>query len=157
MEMSSNKKKYSGSKTQKKKYVNAGILEATLKLLIKKGRKKVTTQKELLEFPKGSQISFVTKDNIYRAGGFLKSVKKTYFKYYPSLDKKFTLPVQFQEIKKIYVGSPLYLSGKKTSSNFPVKLGDKVLYYANDNFDKKRFMATKKYKDMKKWFIKYNN
>jgi hypothetical protein len=43
----------------------------------------------------------------------------------------------------------------KELTNFPVKIGNIVVYYANDNYDRERYMNTKKYKMMAS--INWNN
>ena len=40
----------------------------------------------------------------------------------------------------------------KKKSNFPVKIGDNIIYYAKNNFDVERYKCTDKYKMMTIWY-----
>lgn len=135
------------------------LVKAKIKTLLDNGRKKITTKEELCEEPLGSLVSYITTDGLYRSGGFLRAIKDTYFALQGgTVQMPISFCVQFENIKAMYVGSPVRSTNrKKKKTNFPVKIGDKVVYYAKDNFDRNRFKATKRYKDMKKWFNDYGH
>uniref|UniRef100_A0A6G6AA77 Uncharacterized protein n=1 Tax=Borely moumouvirus TaxID=2712067 RepID=A0A6G6AA77_9VIRU len=44
------------------------------------------------------------------------------------------------------------VKAKQSKTNFPIKIGKVIVYYASDNFDVKRFKNTKKYTTMCKWY-----
>lgn len=135
------------------------IMELTLKQHIENGRKEITTKEELDEFSIGSLISYINKNGIYKAGGFLLKIKNDYFIYMnPHDDKKFR--VQFVNVNKMWVGSPYdskndIVSIRQTEqpeTNFPVKIGNITVFYAQSTYDQKRFNCTKKGKLMYKWY-----
>jgi len=136
---------------------NKGVFEAKLETLIKNGRKKIETRDELLIYPLGCLVSYVTNDGLYRSGGFLRTIKKKYFALQGgTAGKPISFCVQFENIREMYVGTPIRLTNRtQKKTNFKVKIGTKVVYYAKDNFDKSRFMNTKRYKDMKNWYDIY--
>lgn len=145
------------SKTPKKQ--NKDIIKTKIKCMVKNGRREITTKEELEEFDVGSLISYMNNDNIFRPGGFLLQVSDEYFIYItPDLTKKFR--VRFANVSKMWVGSPFQVtndivsivesSQKKT--NFPVKIGDVIVYYAQKKFDKMRYGSTDKYERCVKWY-----
>jgi|WetSurMetagenome_2_1015567.scaffolds.fasta_scaffold38657_3 hypothetical protein len=149
---------YDKSKTELTKINNnKGVFKAKINTLLKNGRKKITTRDQLLIYPLGSLVSYVTTDGLYRSGGFLRAIKKKYFALQGGTPAKpISFCVQFQNIKAMYVGTPVRLLNRTPRvTNYKVKIGKTTVYYAKDNFDKTRFMNTKRYKDMKNWYDIY--
>lgn len=186
---SSSKKKYSGSKTSKKKvdpgkilkkpeeYAPKGteaydktktqlytinsdpvLFEKKMKEMIDNGRKIIHSKEELQRYPLGTLVSYVTNSGLYRSGGFLKSLQDEYFTLQGgTFAMPISFPVQYKNIQEMYVGVPIRLlnRNKDKKTKFKVKLGKKTVYYAKDNYDVKRFMKTKRYKDMAAWHELY--
>ena len=113
-------------------------------------------KKELKNFPKHIHVSYVTKDNLYRAGGFLRKAddKEDYFILWVP-DKKISFPVQYKNVKQLWIKTiqrkaveTVIKATDKPATKFPVEIGDVVVYYAKDSYDKRRYMTTDKYKNM---------
>jgi hypothetical protein len=125
------------------------------------------------DIPSGSRIAYITKDNKWRSAGWLSRVEMSYedadgkpFKK----PKKYVLyksynnacfPVQVEDVETFYVMTAKLpdlvvtkmITFKKPTkkTNFPVKIDDAdgievVVYYARDEFNRKKFMASNKYK-----------
>lgn len=126
------------------------LIKGKIKQLIKSGRDVVKTRAELLNYPLGSLVSYITKEGLYRSGGFLRTIKDKYFALQGgNIANPISFCVQFSNVKKMYVGSPIKNANRTVeTSNFPVQVGEKIVYYAKSNYDVKRFKATKKYKRM---------
>lgn len=136
--------------------LNKASLQAKIETLIKNNRVKIKTRKQLKKYPLGSLISYIKIDGTYRKGGFLENIDKEYFTFQEG-DEPFT--ELFENIKEMYVGSPVRKLNRKSSkkSNFPIKIGEDIIYYAKDNFDKSRFMNTSRYKKLEEWHNKYKS
>lgn len=142
---------------------NKALLKAKIKSLLKKGRAQIETKAQLEEFPRGSLVSYMTKEGKYVPGGFLKTIKDEYFALQGgTTSHPISFPVKFKNIKFMWVGNPfktvkdeVSLTTDKAETNFPVKLGEQTIYYAKNNFDRERFKETEKYKRMKAWYKKY--
>jgi hypothetical protein len=60
----------------------------------------------------------------------------------------------------MYVSNPLKTKkneisiseSDKEKTNFPVKIGKTVVYWAKSSFDRQKYMNTQKYKNMVDWF-----
>lgn len=122
-------------------------------------------KKELLNFPKHIHVSYVTKDNMYRAGGFLRKIdeKENYFVLWVP-DKKISFPVQFKNVKQLWIKTVQRKATEskiepteKPATKFPVEIGDVVVYYAKDSYDRRRYMTTQKYKSMMATYEAKNN
>lgn len=137
-----------------KKNINKAIVKAKIQTLLDNGYEKIHTKEELLEYPKGSLVNYITKTGLFKKGGFIKSIEDEYVDLDNiNLMDKDSISVQFKKIRTMYVGNPLKLMNRtKTETNFPVKIGNEIIYYAKDNFDKRRFKNTDRYKLMKKWY-----
>ena len=124
-----------------------------IKSMLKNGRVRVQTKKELSKHPLGSLVSYLTKDGKYRSGGFLRSIQKDYFALQGGISSNpISFCVRFDNIRMMYVGSPVQLTNRKlTKTNFPVKINGKIVYYAKDNYDVNRFKNTQRYKRMKQY------
>jgi hypothetical protein len=138
---------------------NKALVEAKIKKLLKRGRKAITTKAELQEYPKGSLVSYVNKQNIFKSGGFLMKIADDYFIYLNSdEDKKYK--GRFENVQTIYVGNVYeveddivsIIKTTKAKTKWPVKINDIIIYYAHNSYDKDRFMCTDKYKMIKKWY-----
>jgi hypothetical protein len=104
--------------------------------------------KELQNFPKRVHICYLTKDNMYRCGGFQRKIvdkeKEKYFVLFVP-DKRLSFLVQFKNVKTLYVKAIQRKGAKieptdKPETKFPVKLGEITVYYAKDACDRRRFM-----------------
>ncbi|AVG46850.1 hypothetical protein [Acanthamoeba polyphaga mimivirus] len=135
------------------------LLLAKIETLKENGRKEITSKSQLDEYPIGSLISYLNKNNIFKSGGFLIKITNEYFIYItPDFTTKYR--VRFRNVNKMWVGDPRkinndILSLKKTTSqktNFPAKIDDIVVHYAKDNFSLKRFKNTQKYQRMLQWY-----
>lgn len=129
---------------------NPILFQAKIKELLDSGREEIKTKRQLSEFPLGSLVSYVTKDGLYRSGGFLRTIQDKYFALQGgNSTNPISFSVQFDNIAKMYVGSPVKLANRTDKkTNFEVKIGNKVVYYAKSNYDAKRFKSTQKYKRM---------
>jgi len=127
--------------------------------LIEHGRKEITEQNQLKKFPIGSSISYSSKTNAFKPGGFIWKIADDNFIYLNlDTDKKFR--VQMKNVDKIWVGSvydvkndvvSLVKTTKKKTIN-PVKVGGIVVNYTKNKYDYERYICTHKYKLMKKWY-----
>jgi hypothetical protein len=135
-------------------------LDKKIKEMTNKGRKEISTKEELNEYPPGTLISYITITDVFHVGGFLKDKRINNFTF---IDKKMgddAIKVLYSNVKKMYVGSVYECKNDllkiekstKKSTEYPVKVGDIVVYYASDHFDQKRFMNTNKFKNMIKWY-----
>ena len=138
---------------------NKALIEAKIKLLMKNGRKQVTTIDKIKKFPIGSLISYMNKNGIFKSGGFLWKVCDDNF-IYLVLDSNKKFRVRMKNVDKVWIGSvydvendlvSLIPTNKKKTSK-PVIIGDVIVYYAKDTYDYNRFVCTNKYKMMEKWF-----
>ena len=146
------------SKKHSTKIINQDIIEARIKTFIEYGRKEITTKEELEEFPIGSLISYMNKDNMLKQGGFIIKFTDDYFNYITA-DFTAKYRVRYVNVKKMWVGDVYKVSKDIISlttttqpkTNFPVKVNNVVVFYAKNNFDIKRYTSTIKYKTMIKW------
>ena len=147
----------------KKKIINNAVIAAKIETMIEHGRIEVTTKKQLEKYPIGSLISYMNKNNEFKQGGFITKFSDEYF-IYITPDFKTRYRVRYKNILKMWVGDVYTVTGDIISlaestnepTNFKVKIGNIVVYYAKDAFDAKRFSNTKKYKTMKAWFDFFN-
>jgi len=128
-------------------------------LVEENGRSKIKTRSELKEYAPGSLISYVTKDKLFHPGGFLVKIKKEYFVVFQIKNKR-EINVNFENVRSMYVGNVddvtddviSFCNNESKKTNFPVKFGDKIVYYAQSRFDMKRFTNTERFKIIKLWF-----
>jgi hypothetical protein len=129
--------------------------------MIENGRLSITNIDELRSFPIGSIVSYMSKDGMFYPGGFLVYVGKKHFKLLPDLfGETKIIRININNIETMYVGNVYEITGDvvsiKQSTNkitkHLVKIGDVVVYYGRDKIDKNRYMATKKYQKMLKWY-----
>lgn len=138
----------------KKKNNDTALIMARINTLLKNGRKKIKTKEELKTCKRGSLVSYLTNSGVYKEGGYLEKIKDNYFIITKIDDTKYK--IYFDKISYMFVGSPIRkLNRTNIRTNYPVKIGNKTIYYAKDNFDKERFMCTDRYNLMKKWYDKY--
>lgn len=149
----------SKNNTNNKNNTNKAIIAARIKTLIDNGYIKIHTKDELSEYPFGSLICYVTIKGLFKKGGYLKSINNKNFDLDDiELENDEPISVPFDKVKTMYVGNPLKLTNRtKIETNFPVKIGDEIIYYAKDNFDKRRFKSTNRYKLLKKWYNLYGD
>ncbi|AKI81609.1 hypothetical protein [Acanthamoeba castellanii mimivirus] len=135
------------------------VLAAKISNLKEHGRKEITSKEKLEKFPIGSIVSYTNKQDIYRTGGFITKFADEYFIYVtPDFQTKYR--VKYKNVKKMWVGNVYKVKNDIISlsettqkeTNFPVKIGDTVIYYASKKFDKTRYMNTKKYKTLLNWY-----
>jgi hypothetical protein len=128
--------------------------------------------------PSGSRIAYITKTNKWRSAGWLSRVEEsdTDADGNPFEDgpKKYVLyksynnacfSVQVEDVEMFYVMKPkgpevivqkmIYFKKPTKRTNFPVKIEDEdgyevVVAYLRDDYNRKKFMATEKYKNAKK-------
>nr|AEX63348.1 hypothetical protein mv_R1146 [Moumouvirus Monve] len=141
------------------KTINKAVLATKISNLIEHGRVEITTKKELEQYDIGSLISYLNTKDEFKQGGYVTKITKEYFIYLtPDFETKYR--VRFENIKKMWVGDVYKVKNDLVSlikapqkkTNFPVEVGNIVIYYASDNFDSKRFKNTKKYATMCKWY-----
>lgn len=128
--------------------------------------------KDIDMIPTGSRLAYITKDKKWRSAGWLSRVEDSYEDVDGNpfdKPKKYILykaynnaawSIQLEDIYKLYimrnksqdilVKKVIYFRKPTKRTNFAVYLNnskgeDVVIYYAKDNFDKKRFMNTNKY------------
>lgn len=111
-------------------------------------------------------ISYITKKGAYRSGGFLTANSEHYFVLLGGqATNKISFSVQYSKIQAIYVRKVKAKTSKKyikpvpsahEKTKYVVKVGDVPVYYGKDNFDKNRFMSTKKYAGMMRYHKKHN-
>jgi len=109
-------------------------------------------------------ISYITKDGQYRSGGFLTGISEYYFVVLGGqINNKISFSVQYSNVKELYAKqiqshqstTPIKpIKTKKPKTKFPVKINNIVVYYAKDNYDRRRFKQTNKYKRMIKYIEK---
>lgn len=141
------------------------LVQVRIKKLIQNGRVEVTTKEELEKYPVGlSLISYINTRGIFRSGGYLHKFGDNYFIYIvPITGEKYR--VRYEFVNKIWVGNVKDLnddivhlvSTDKKETDFPVKLGNTILYYAKESYDRKRFCCTNKYQIMEDWFNRYGH
>ncbi|AYV85582.1 MAG: hypothetical protein Satyrvirus24_6 [Satyrvirus sp.] len=135
------------------------LMEAKIEKLLENGRKEIKTKEELEKFPIGSIFSYINKNGIFKNGGFIIKFLDDYF-IYITIDFMTKYRVRYNNIEKMWVGDPRKIKNDVISlmpaiqkpTNFEVKLGKTVVYYAPRDRDKKRFTKTNKYKIMEKWY-----
>ena len=138
--------------------MNKALFATKIQLLVEKGRKEITTKKQLEKFPIGSSISYTNIDNVFRPGGFIIEFKPDYF-IYITTDFETKRKGKYARIIKMWVGYPLHtrndivsiIKSDKQKTKFPVKVNNIAVYYAKDSHDAKRFKNTDKYKKLILW------
>lgn len=107
-------------------------------------------------------VSYITKDGLYRAGGFLRISKDDDLRATMEKEKYITLaqpkqrlswPVQLKDIDTFYIKEikPKVDKIEPTDmkpTNFPVEINGIVVYYAKDSWKQTRFKNTARYKAM---------
>jgi hypothetical protein len=106
-------------------------------------------------------ISYILKEGQYRSGGFLTANSDYYFVILGGqINNKISFSVQYSNVQTIYVRKVAKRNDNKpikpiptlhSKTKYPVKVGKIIVYYAKDNFDRRRFMNTKKYSNMLKY------
>jgi len=152
---------------------NGESITEKIKEMIDAGRVPVDVRKDdigalevQLDNFKQPHICYLTVDGKYRCGGFLLKTqgeeKKSPIyhadgKPYIVLivpDKRLKFPVQLHNIKTLYVkerkGEEIteLVPTQQPQTRFPVQVGGVIVYYAKDNYKKRRFMETQRYKKM---------
>lgn len=134
-------------------------IKIRIKKMIKNGRLEITSKEELEEFDIGSLISFMNNTGIFKLGGFITKFADDFFIYItPDLSQKYR--VRYVNIQKMWVGNPFIcrndlvsiVKTNQTKTNFPVKIGNIIVYYAQKKFDMDRFRCTDKFEQYIKWY-----
>ena len=128
-------------------------------LIDNKGREEISSKKELEDWPTGALVSYITTDGLYRSGGFLRKIEDEYFCLQGgTIAKPVSFCVQFENVDRMFVGSPIasFKVDESKKTNFPIVIGKKIVYYAKDNNDRRRFMNTGKYKRARKFQTRMN-
>lgn len=151
----------SKNKSKNANYVNRSQAElnAKLAILVKSGRKEITTKTELEKYPIGSLVSYMNKHKIYKSAGFTIKYAEDYF-IYITTDFQTKYRVKYKNILKMWVRRAddtstdlvSYANSTQNKTNFPIKAGNKIVYYAKNNYDKERFINTEKYKRLVEWY-----
>jgi len=140
---------------------NKAMVKGKIQTLIEYGRIEIHTREELKEYPKGSLVSYLSKDDVFYLGGFLMSVGKKHFYIISDLaDASNKIKISFKNINAIYVGTVFDTSNDvisikentKKPTKHPVKIGDIIVYYGKNRVDKNRFISTRKYQMMMAWY-----
>ncbi len=139
---------------------NKALVELKKKKFIKNGRKEITNKEELEKYGIGlTLISYMNTKGIFKSGGYLYKTADEYFTYMvPLINKKYR--VKYKNVSKMWAGNVKKITNDiinlettdKKKTKYPVKLGDTILYYAKENYDRERYCCTKKYKIMKEWY-----
>lgn len=80
------------------------LIQEKVDKMIKDGRVEIHTRDQLMNFPLGSLVSYITKDGDYRSGGFLKALQKEYFVLQGGTNAHpISFSVQFRNIAKMFV------------------------------------------------------
>lgn len=155
------------NKSKLSKPMPKDVLAAKILTLIEHGREEITDKKNLIKFPIGSLISFMSIRGKFYNGGFITDFHNDHFIYIlPDYSKKYR--AHYKKISTMWVGDVYKVTNDIVSltktvqnkSNFPVEVDGIIIYYAARSFDKKRYMNTTKYKNIIQWynyFINKNN
>jgi hypothetical protein len=126
--------------------------------LIENGREEITTKKELEKYPIGSLVSYLTKTDVFKDAGFIYKFGDTWF-IYISVDFSQKYRVRYHNVKTLWVGDVFHTKNDtvsinkcKEKSNYPIKIGNTVVYYADTPFKEKRYKLTEKYRRMTTWY-----
>lgn len=117
-------------------------------------------KQEIKKCKSGTLISYELKDGRYSKGGFLLESDQKYFVYYwLTFTKRYR--VKYKAISKLWLGDVYkvnedFISFKKAEISAklkcPIKIGNVIVKYVKDNYCRKRFMVTERYKTMVKWY-----
>ena len=136
------------------------LLQKKIKRLLQAGRAEIETREQLENFPLGSLVAYVTKEGLYRSGGFLRTIQDEYFALQGGqINNPISFPVQFKNVKAMYVGNsavihfPDPVETTKKETKYPSYVGDIVVNYARDKWNRERFEKTKKFQY---WIEEYN-
>lgn len=143
------------------------LVQGKIDALLAKGAKEITKPKfediEKMKNELGGRllISYILLDGTYRSGGFLTANSNYYFVILGGqTTNRISFSVQYANVKAVYVRKVNKRSDNKPikpvatqhdKTRFPVKVGNIVVYYAKDNFDRTRFKNTHKYANMLKY------
>lgn len=134
-------------------------LKRKIKKMIKNGRKEITTKEELEKNDTGSLISYINVDGVFKSAGFLIKATHEYFVYItPDLKQKYR--VRYFYVSKMWIGDPFKVSNDivsivespKKKTNFPIKIGNVIVYYAQDPKDMYKFRNTDRYERYIAWY-----
>jgi hypothetical protein len=144
---------------------NNALVRAKIKKMIKYGRVEITKKEELEKFPIGlTLISYMNIFGIFKSGGYLYKLADDYFIYIQSITRT-KYRVRYKNVDKMWVANvkdvkndiiTLVCTNKK-KTKYPVMIGNIIMYYAKDNFDKERFCCTNKYLIMKDWYDQFGH
>ena len=164
------KKKNPGNTELEKINSNPDLVQEKIQNLLNKGATVVENPTYLAledlkeNLGKRLVISYILKNGSYRSGGFLTANSDYYFVILGGqITNRISFSVQYSNVKTLYVRvvnkknakkpiKPIATTHPKTP--YGVKVGNIVVYYAKDNFDKRRFMNTQKYSNMLKYIKK---
>ncbi|AYV85332.1 MAG: hypothetical protein Satyrvirus11_14 [Satyrvirus sp.] len=133
-------------------------ISAKISIMLENGRKEIISKEELEKFPIGSLISYTNVNNTFKIGGFITKFSYDHFVYIDtSFSQKFR--VRYKNILKMFAGCVFSTKNDFVSlvpahqkvSNFPVVIGNVTVYYAKNNFDKKRYLHTQKVMTSMHW------
>jgi hypothetical protein len=145
--------------SNKPKILPKHVANVKIYMMTKNGRTEVTNREELEKFPIGSLISYTNKQGDFKQGGYITDYEENHFVFItPDIKTKYR--VKYSKVDKMWVGEIDKVSNdivnltesKQKKTNYPVKIGDTVVYYAMGQYDQIRFMTTDKYKLMLGWY-----
>lgn len=133
--------------------------KATIKKLLIYGRSEISSKEELEKCSIGSPVSYVTKSEKFKDGGFLYKFRNNYF-IYLTRDFKHKIRVRYTNINKMYVGNVYKTVGDVVSispsnqpvTKYPTYIGDIIVNYAGSNQKSRRYTCTCRYERMVKWY-----
>ena len=139
--------------------IRKDVLATKISNFLEYGRKEITTKNELENFPIGSLISYINHKGHFKQGGFITKFADDYFIFItPDFTSKFR--VRYKNTIRLWAGNVFNVSNdiisfagtSQKKTNFPVVLNDIIVFYANSNYDAKRFMNTDRYRTLLLWY-----
>lgn len=135
------------------------VIAVKISDLIERGRKEITSRAELEKFPIGSLISYTNHENHFKYGGFITKFSNDYF-IYITFDFTTRYRARYKNISKMWVGNVHTVRNdiislapsEQEKTNFPVAVGDIIVYYGTNKFQMKRFMITDRHKILLNWY-----
>jgi hypothetical protein len=147
-------------------YVNKDKALIRLKIddMLLNGRKEITTIDQLNKYPCGSLISYMNSDGIFRKGGFLLDIQDNSFSFLTS-DFERRYRINMNKVSKIWIGSVYKVKNDvvsivpttKQKTSFPVKVGNIIVFYGQDNYAVKRYTHSAKFQTVLKWFNRFGS
>jgi hypothetical protein len=138
--------------------IDKSAINVKINSLLDNGRKEISSLKQLATYPPGTLISYLNTNGLFRLAGFLLQTHSNSFSFVtPDFTKRFR--INFKFVSRLFVGSVYHCSNdlvsiiptSKSETNFPVSIGDVIVFYAQTTYTKKRYQATEKFIRAVKW------